>query len=268
MEKMYSVEDGWFKLEHGLVNEGLIAIASGKGGVGKSTVTVNLALALHKLGRRVGIIDADIHGFSIPRIIGLTDKPRAFNEKEIIPPEVNGVKVMSAGSMIAENKAIIWRAPMLLGVLEQFMKDVHWGELDYLLFDLPPGTGDMPLNIMQQISDAGILIVTTPQVAATKVASRVGSMAKQLDSDILGIIENMSYYQCDKCGDKEYIFGQGGGQKMAKELDSKLLTQLPLMATIRQGSDQGKPVVIAEPEAEATQKFIAVAEKLIAQRAR
>ena len=175
---------------------------------------------------------------------------------------------MSAGSMIAENKAIIWRAPMLLGVLEQFMKDVHWGELDYLLFDLPPGTGDMPLNIMQQISDAGILIVTTPQVAATKVASRVGSMAKQLDSDILGIIENMSYYQCDKCGDKEYIFGQGGGQKMAKELDSKLLTQLPLMATIRQGSDQGKPVVIAEPEAEATQKFIAVAEKLIAQRAR
>jgi len=264
MEKFYSVEDGWFKLEHGLVNEGLIAIASGKGGVGKSTVTVNLALALVKLGKRVGIIDADIYGFSIPRIIGLTQKPRAYNQKEIIPPEVSGVKVMSAGSMIEEDQAIIWRAPLLLGILEQFMKDVHWGELDYLLFDLPPGTGDMPLNIMQQVSDAEILIVTTPQISATKVACRVGEMAKQLDSNILGIIENMSYYQCSDCKKKKYIFGQGGGQSMAKELKTELLIQLPLITNIREGSDQGKPVVLAKPEAEVSNKLFSLAEQIIA----
>jgi ATP-binding protein involved in chromosome partitioning len=266
---MYKVEDGEIKLDYGKVNEGLVAIASGKGGVGKSTITVNLAIALAKLGKKVGIVDADIHGFSIPRIIGLKGSPQGAGENVaedrelLIPPEVNNIKVMSMGSLTPEDTPIIWRAPLLGSVLKQFMKEVQWGDLDYLLFDLPPGTGDMALNIMQQLPHAKILIVTTPQVTATNVAGRIGKMAEKLDSDIMGVIENMSYYQCDDCGNKEYIFGRGGGKKMAQKLGTDLLGELPLLPVVREGSDKGESVLIEEPESTVSKRFIDIAEQVI-----
>lgn len=259
---MYEVQDGKLKLEHGSISEGLIAVASGKGGVGKSTVTVNLALALSKLGKEVGIIDADIHGFSIPRLLGLKDQPRAYNENEIIPPEEKGIKVMSMGSFVEEENPVIWRAPLLLGALQQFMQDVHWGELDYLLLDLPPGTGDMALNIMQKLPHAEILVVTTPQITAINVAGRIGKLAEKMDTGLVGVIENMSYYQCPDCGHKDYIFGQGGGKKLAEELKTELLGELPLVPEVRVGGDEGKPIIITDPDSEITKKYFDIAEKI------
>lgn len=261
---MYEVQDGKLKLEHGSISEGLIAVASGKGGVGKSTVTVNLALALSKLGKEVGIIDADIHGFSIPRLLGLKDQPRAYNENEIIPPEEKGIKVMSMGSFVEEENPVIWRAPLLLGALQQFMQDVHWGELDYLLLDLPPGTGDMALNIMQKLPHAEILVVTTPQITATNVAGRIGKLAEKMAIGLVGVIENMSYYQCPDCGHKYYIFGQGGGKKLAEELKTELLGELPLVPEVRVGGDEGKPITITDPDSEITKKYFDIAEKISA----
>lgn len=260
---MYEVEDGKLKLEHGTISEELIAVASGKGGVGKSTVTVNLALALAHRGKEVGIIDADVHGFSVPRIIGLEEQARAINEKEIIPPLARGIKVISMGSFVNENNPVIWRAPLLAGALEQFMQDVHWEDLDYLLLDLPPGTGDMPLNIMQKLPHAKTLIVTTPQIAATNVAGRIGKMADKMDSELLGVIENMAYYRCQECGHKEYIFGQGGGDELARYLKTELLGKLPLVTSVREGSDQGKPVVDVDPESPVTEEFMNIAEKIL-----
>src|SRR6056297_1008144 len=225
-----------------VINKGIIAVASGKGGVGKSTVTVNLATALAELGYKVGIIDADVRGFSVPRIIGITEKPKAVDEKEIIPPEAHGIKVISMGSFVSENSPVIWRAPLLGGALEQFFKDVHWGELDYLLLDLPPGTGDMPLNIMQKVPHADILVVTTPQVTATKVAGRIGKMAEKMEREVLGVIENMSYYQCSECGHRDYIFGEDGGKNLADFMGTELLGQLPLISEVRERSDSGRPI--------------------------
>ncbi len=260
---MYEVKDKILKLNHGTINEGLIAVASGKGGVGKSTVTVNIATALVKKGKRVGIIDADIHGFSVPRILGLTEKPRAKSEKDIIPPEKESIKVMSMGSFVEEDKAVIWRAPLLLGALQQFMEDVHWGELDYLLLDLPPGTGDMPLNIMQNLPHLSMLLVTTPQVTATSVAGRVGKLAEQLDIDVLGIIENMSYFQCSDCGSKEFIFGKGGGRELAEKLGMDLLAELPLLPKLRESSDQGNPLLFSDPENSIAQNYLEIADNII-----
>jgi ATP-binding protein involved in chromosome partitioning len=260
---MYEVLNGKLKLEHGSISKGLVAVASGKGGVGKSTVTVNLAVALNKLGKKVGIIDADVHGFSVPRILGLKEGPKTMNEKEIIPPQEKGIKVMSMGSFVEENNPIIWRAPLLASALQQFMKDVHWGDLDYLLFDLPPGTGDMPLNIMQKLPHAEILIVSTPQITATNVAGRIGKMAEKMNSEIIGIIENMSYYQCPECGHREYIFGQGGGEKLAEMLNIDLLGKLPLIPTVREGGDKGKSIIEMDPESDISKSFISIAEKLI-----
>lgn len=259
---MYNVVDGKLKLEHGSISEGLIAIASGKGGVGKSTVTVNLAVTLTKMGKNVGIIDADIHGFSIPRILGLKDEPRALNEKEIIPPVEKGIKVMSMGSFVEEDKPVIWRAPLLAGALEQFMKDVHWGDLDYMLLDLPPGTGDMALNIMQKLPHAEILVVTTPQITATNVAGRIGKAAEKMDAGILGVIENMSYYQCPDCGRKDYLFGKGGGKELAEQLKTRLLGELPLVPAVREGGDKGEPIVTVDPESEVGQEYFNIAKKI------
>lgn len=260
---MYNLKNGRIELEHGSIKEGLIAVASGKGGVGKSTVTVNLAVALKKLGKEVAIIDADIHGFSIPRIIGLSDNPAALSEKEIVPPEKSGIKVMSMGSFVDEDKPIIWRAPLLLGALQQFMEDVHWGELDYLLFDLPPGTGDMALNIMQQLPHAELLLVTTPQITATNVAGRIAGAADKLNVELMGIIENMSYYQCVECGHKEYIFGSGGGKELAKKLSTELLGELPLISLIREGGDKGQPLVSSKPDSEAAREYLSIGKKII-----
>jgi ATP-binding protein involved in chromosome partitioning len=261
--KMYKVEDGRLKLEHGSINEGLIAVASGKGGVGKSTVTVNLAVILAELGKKVGIIDADIHGFSVPRLLGLKELPKSKNEKEIIPPEEKGIKVMSMGSFVNEDNPVIWRGPLLFKALQQFMKDVHWGDLDYLLLDLPPGTGDMPLNIMQKLPHSEILIVTTPQIVAINVAGRIGRMAEKLNAGLLGIIENMSYYQCPECGHRENIFGQGGGRKLAKELKTEFLGELPLVSAVRVGGDEGKPIIDLDPDLEIIQLYRQIVDKII-----
>lgn len=259
---MYEVKDGKLQLKHGSIGEGLIAVASGKGGVGKSTVTVNLAVALTQLGKKVGIIDADIHGFSVPRLLGLQDKPYAFNDNEIIPPEEKGVKIMSMGSFVDEENPVIWRAPLLLGALQQFINDVHWEELDYLLLDLPPGTGDMALNIMQKLPHAEILVVTTPQITATSVAGRIGKLAGKMDAGLVGVIENMSYYSCASCGNKEYIFGQGGGKELAEQLNTELLGELPLVNQVREGGDVGRPIVMADPESDVAKEFFTIANKI------
>lgn len=261
---MYEIKDGKIKLEHGSISEGLIAIASGKGGVGKSTVTANLAISLQKLGKKVGIIDADVHGFSIPRIIGIKKEVKVEQSSELIhPAEKMGVKVISMGSFVDEQNPVIWRSPLLLGALQQFFKDVMWGDLDYLLLDLPPGTGDMILNIMQKLPHARTLIVTTPQVTATNVAGRVGHMAEKMDSDIIGIVENMSYYQCSECGNKEYIFGKGGGEELADLLKVDMLGQLPLIKAVREGGDRGNPVVKEESDDKISKEFLNIAEQII-----
>ncbi|MBS3812182.1 MAG: P-loop NTPase [Halanaerobiales bacterium] len=261
---MYDVKNGKIQLENGTIKSGIIAIASGKGGVGKSTVTANLAVALQNMGKNVGIIDADVHGFSIPRIIGIEEQVEVQQESELIKPaEKMGVKVISMGSFVHEQNPVIWRSPLLLGALQQFFKDVIWGDLDYLLLDLPPGTGDMVLNIMQKLPHARTLIVTTPQITATNVAGRVGHMAEKMDSDILGIIENMAYYECSKCGNKEYLFGKGGGKKLADLLDVDLLGQLPLMKHVRVGGDEGNPVVDQDREDAISREFINIAEEII-----
>jgi ATP-binding protein involved in chromosome partitioning len=205
-----------------------IAIASGKGGVGKSTVTVNLAVALARLGKKVGIIDADIYGFSVPDMMGIETRPQMVDNR-IIPVERFGVKVMSMGFFVEDNAPIIWRGPMLGKMLRNFFAEVEWGELDYLLLDLPPGTGDVALDVHQMIPQSKEIIVTTPHATAAFVAARAGAMALHTGHEILGIIENMSYY-LDKNGEKDYIFGRGGGAKLAEELHADLLAQLPLGA--------------------------------------
>lgn len=226
-------------------NTTILAIGSGKGGVGKSTVTANLAITLANMGYKVGLIDADILGYSIPQIMGIKGvRPVAIGEQAILPIETHGVKIMSMGNLVEEDEALIWRGPVLSGVLEQFMNEVYWGELDFLLLDLPPGTGDIPLSIMQEVKDARFLIVTTPQITAKGVAKRLGIMAQKTNTDMIGVIENMSYFQCDKCGEKHYIFGSGEGEKLSKELGVSFLGEIPLLKEIREGSDKGiSPVV-------------------------
>lgn len=205
-----------------------IAVASGKGGVGKSTVTVNLACALARRGKRVGIIDADIYGFSVPDMMGIEERPDNNGEK-ILPVERFGVKVMSMGFFVEENAPVIWRGPMLGKMLQNFFAEVEWGELDYLLLDLPPGTGDVALDVHQMIPRSKEIIVTTPHATAAFVAARAGAMALRTEHEILGIVENMAYYE-NRLGEKEYVFGRGGGAKLAQELNTRLLAQIPLRA--------------------------------------
>ncbi|AKU26889.1 P-loop NTPase [Geobacillus stearothermophilus] len=204
-----------------------IAIASGKGGVGKSTVSVNLAVALARLGKKVGLIDADIYGFSVPDMMGITQRPTVRGDK-IIPVERFGVKVISMAFFVEDNAPVIWRGPMLGKMLNNFFKEVEWGDLDYLLLDLPPGTGDVALDVHTLLPSCKEIIVTTPHPTAAFVAARAGAMALRTDHEIIGVIENMSYYESRKTGEREYVFGKGGGEKLAKELNTELLGQLPL----------------------------------------
>lgn len=204
-----------------------IAIASGKGGVGKSTVSVNLAVSLARLGKRVGLIDADIYGFSVPDMMGITKRPVVRGEK-IIPVERMGVKVISMGFFVEDNSPVIWRGPMLGKMLNNFFNDVEWGGLDYLLLDLPPGTGDVALDVHTMLPACKEIIVTTPHPTAAFVAARAGAMALRTEHEILGVIENMSYFESKLTGEKEYVFGQGGGEKLAEELQTTLLGKLPL----------------------------------------
>lgn len=206
-----------------------IAIASGKGGVGKSTVAVNLAAALARQGKKVGIIDADIYGFSVPDMMGIEEAPVVI-EGVIQPVERFGVKVMSMGFFVQENSPVIWRGPMLGKMLRQFFSDVNWGDLDYMLLDLPPGTGDVALDVHQMIPQSKEIIVTTPHATAAFVAARAGAMAIQTNHELLGVIENMAYYECSSCGKKDYVFGRGGGGRLAESLHTRLLAQIPLGA--------------------------------------
>ena len=230
----------------------VIAVASGKGGVGKSSVTVNLACALAAEGHRVGILDADVWGFSIPRMIGVSGKPVGFNDM-ILPHESHGVKVISMGFFVPEETPVIWRGPMLHKAIEQFLGDVYWGDLDFLLCDLPPGTGDVSISLASFLPGASMLVVTTPQEAARKVAERAGKMAERTNLRPLGVIENMSWYVCPHCGEREAIFGTGGGQEAADTLGVPLMAQIPLMPSLREGGDTGTPLVISDPDAPAAE---------------
>ncbi|MBX9998493.1 Mrp/NBP35 family ATP-binding protein, partial [Priestia aryabhattai] len=204
-----------------------IAIASGKGGVGKSTVSVNLAVSLARLGKKVGLIDADIYGFSVPDMMGITQRPVVEGEK-IIPVDRFGVKVISMGFFVEDNSPVIWRGPMLGKMLTSFFTEVEWGELDYLLLDLPPGTGDVALDVHSMLPACKEVIITTPHPTAAFVAARAGAMALKTDHEVIGVVENMAYFESQLTGEKEYVFGKGGGPKLAEELQTELLGQLPL----------------------------------------
>lgn len=242
----------------------VIAVASGKGGVGKSTVAVNLAVALAQMKNRVGLLDGDIHGPNIPMMMGIPDeKPMTMGEK-IYPPIAHGVAVMSMGFLVPANAPVIWRGPMLHQALRQLLRDVLWGQLDYLIIDLPPGTGDVQLTLTQSIPLTGAVLVTTPQDVSVADAIKGGEMFRQLDIPLLGLIENMSYYVCPHCGEKEKIFGEGGGAALSQKLGTKVLAQIPLEGRVRQCGDGGIPVVLASPESESSQAFRRAAESILA----
>ena len=240
----------------------IIGVASGKGGVGKSTTTVNLAVALKKLGYSVGIIDADIYGFSIPRMMGNMSRPQALDDQTLLPVWAHDIPFISAGSLVNEDQAIIWRGPMLGKMIEQFLLNVQWGKLDYLLIDLPPGTGDVALSVAQMLPNTELVLVTTPQAAAAQVASRVGSMAARTNQRILGVIENMAYFLCDQCEKKHFIFGKGGGQALAANLGCEVIAEIPLTPDVRLGSDVGDPIVADKENHPAAQAYLQAARKL------
>lgn len=224
-----------------------IAVASGKGGVGKSTVAVNLAVALARDGARVGLLDADVYGPSIPLMMGTSAKPTMHNNK-IVPLETFGVKLMSIGFLMDPNKALIWRGPLVAQLINQFLNEVDWGQLDYLIIDLPPGTGDVQLTLVQKIPIAGAVICTTPQDVALADAIKGIQMFEEVKAPILGIVENMSYFVCPNCGEQTDIFGFGGGERTAERYNVPLLGAIPLNINVRQGGDIGHPITISEPE--------------------
>ncbi len=241
----------------------IILVMSGKGGVGKSTTAVNLALALQRRGLRVGLLDADIYGPSIPTMLGVHDHPQSSDGKTIEPLSRFGVKLMSIGFMIESDKdAIIWRGPMLQSALMQFLTDVHWGELDFLVLDLPPGTGDVALTLAQKVKSSGAVIVTTPQEVALQDVYKSVSMCKKLNIPLLGVVENMSFF-IDSAGVKHEIFGAGGGLKIAEHAQAPLLGQVPLDSRVREMGDGGTPIVQAAPDHPCAQAFIAVADALL-----
>ncbi len=237
----------------------VILVASGKGGVGKSSVTTNLSVALAARGKKVAIVDADVWGFSIPRMLGIDRDPVIIDEM-IVPPEAHGVRCISMGFFVEENQPVIWRGPMLHKALEQFLTDVFWDEPDYLVVDLPPGTGDIALSIAQFLPRGEMIVVTTPQPAAQRVAQRAAYMAHKVNINVTGIIENMSWFTGDD-GKKYELFGAGGGAELAAELDVPLLAQIPLVSDLREGSDTGNPIA-ADTETESAALFAALAEKL------
>jgi ATP-binding protein involved in chromosome partitioning len=238
----------------------VLAVSSGKGGVGKSSVTTTLSIALANRGHRVAAVDADVWGFSMPRMLGI-DAPPGLIDDVIVPPEANGVRLISMGFFAREDQAVIWRGPMLHKALEQFLTDVYWGELDYLVVDMPPGTGDISLSIAQFLPRAEVIIVTTPQPAAQKVAQRAAAMAEKVDLDVIGVVENMSWFTADD-GTRYELFGAGGGQELADDLDVPLLARIPLVPLLRIGGDEGAPIVAAHPDDEAAVAFRELAERL------
>ncbi|MFT5117050.1 MAG: ATP-binding protein involved in chromosome partitioning [Kiritimatiellia bacterium] len=244
----------------------IIAVASGKGGVGKSTTTVNLALALAKLGARVGIIDADIYGPSQPTMLGVgVKRPEMRDQNTMIPNENYGIKSMSMGYLVSERTPMVWRGPMATGALQQLIFQSDWGDLDYLFVDMPPGTGDIQLTLSQKVPVSGAVIVTTPQDIALLDAKKALEMFDKVSIPVLGIVENMAVHQCSQCGHKEHIFGEGGGERIAKDYNSTLLGALPLALSIREDADSGKPSVVADPTSEVSQEYISIAQKIATQ---
>lgn len=239
-----------------------ILISSGKGGVGKSSVTTNLAVALAKAGHKVGVVDADIYGYSIPRMLG-TDRDPVAIDNMLLPPEAWGVRCISIGYFVPEGQAVVWRGPMLHKALEQFLTDVFWDEPDYLLIDMPPGTGDIALSLSQYLPRGEVFVVTTPQEAAQKVARLSAAMAKKVNLTVRGVIENMSWFTGDD-GKKYELFGAGGGAALASELDVPLLAQIPLVTQLREGGDDGHPIAAIAPESEAGAAFHALAAQIVA----
>jgi ATP-binding protein involved in chromosome partitioning len=241
----------------------VVCIGSGKGGVGKSTITANLAAALAADGKKVGVLDADVWGYSIPRMFGVSGRPPVSPQRKILPLEAHGVKVMSIGFFVEEDSAVVWRGPMLHKALTQFLEDVEWGELDFLLVDLPPGTGDVSMTLAQLLPQAKFLIVTTPQPVAQKVARRAAEMAHKVDLEIGGVIENMAAFVAPD-GERYALFGEGGGQALADELDVPMLGKVPLTMPLREQSDAGEPLVFIDPDDPAAQAVRHAARGLVA----
>ena len=239
----------------------IVAVASGKGGVGKSTVAVNLALGLSKLGLKVGLLDADIYGPSVPRLLGLKGKPETVGNK-LKPMENYGIKCMSIGFMVEEDTAMIWRGPMVQSALTQMMTDVAWGELDVLIVDMPPGTGDAQLTMVQRVPLAGAVVVSTPQDIALIDARKGYAMFEKTHVPVFGIVENMAYFVSPGSGEKSYIFGEGGARRMAEKLGCDFLGEVPLYMSVRETSDAGKPIVATAPDSEEAKTFIAIAAKV------
>src|SRR6266511_2954026 len=242
----------------------VVCVASGKGGVGKSTMTANLAAALQADGQTSGALDCDVYGYSMPRMLGVNRKPEVNAERKIVPLTApGGIKVMSIGFFLEENAAVVWRGLMLHKAIQQFLEDVDWGELDYLLLDLPPGTGDVSMTLAQLLPQAKVLVVTTPQPAAQTVARRAAEMAGKVDLELLGVIENMSAFTGPD-GERVAIFGEGGGQLLADELDVPLLAKVPLATELREHADEGRPLVIEDPDAPASQMIREAARGIVA----
>ena len=240
----------------------IIAIASGKGGVGKSTFAVNTAVALQKLGHNIGILDADIYGPSIPRMMNISEKPKTNENNKLVPIEKYGIKCMSIGFLIGEDTPTIWRGPMIMKALEQMFNGVEWGNLDYLIIDLPPGTGDAQITLAQSSKLSGSIIVSTPQDIALIDARKAINMFKRVDVPVLGIVENMSYFICSNCDERHEIFSYGGAKKEAEKFETNFLGELPIDKNLRIHSDEGEPVCISEPESDMAKKYIKIAENL------
>lgn len=238
----------------------VLAIASGKGGVGKSSVTTNLTVALARAGHEVAALDADVWGFSMPRMLGV-DRPPLVIDQTIVPPSAHGVKLISMGFFAREDQPVIWRGPMLHKALEQFLTDVYWGEPQFLIIDMPPGTGDVSLSMAQFVPRAEVIVVTTPQPAAQKVAQRAAYMAQKVNLSVVGVIENMSWFQGDD-GKAYELFGRGGGQELADALGVPLLGQVPLVPALREGGDEGRPITVTDPEDEASVAFTEIARRI------
>jgi len=239
----------------------VLGISSGKGGVGKSSVTVNAAVALARQGYDVAVLDADVYGFSVPKMLGITADPVVIDDM-IVPPEAHGVRVISIGFFVEENQPVMWRGPMLHKALEQFLVDVYWGDPDYLLIDMPPGTGDVALSMAQYLPKSEMFVVTTPQAAAQRVAQRTAYMAKKVNLPLRGVIENMAWFTGDD-GKRYEIFGRGGGAALAEDLGVPLIGQVPLVPDLREGGDIGLPVTVSDPDGEASQAFAAIAKELV-----
>jgi len=280
VERVLGGEPGVRKVEFHIVSEGrgkdpfaeraalpgvahVVAVASAKGGVGKSTVAVNLALALARLGR-VGLLDADVYGPSLPIMFGTAERPHATAAKRILPIERYGIRLISMGFFLDEQSPVIWRGPLVMGIVRQFLRDVDWGPTDFLVVDLPPGTGDAQLTLVQQVPVTGAVIVTTPQDVALLDVGRTMAMFAQVKTPVLGVVENMSGYVCSQCGTEDPIFGRGGADALAERFGVPLLARIPLVTAVREGGDSGHPIVVAAPEHPVSALFRVLAERVAA----